>query len=124
MFHVPERFRITRGQYGSDSSYGNNGAFRINRGRTIFYVIASDGMSWEHVSVHCSSDGKERTPTWAEMCFIKELFWDEEDCAVQYHPAKSEYINQHKFTLHLWRPTNAIVPIPDKIMVGIQKLIL
>lgn len=119
MFHVPEKYRVTSGQYGSDSSFGNNGAFSFSRGRTQFCIIASDGEGWEHVSVHCISDGKERTPTWSEMCFIKSLFWDEQDCAIQYHPAKSEYVNMHKFTLHLWKPVNATIPIPDKILVGI-----
>lgn len=118
MFHVIETYRITRGQFGSDSTYGNNGAFSIGRGRTRFAIIASDGEGWEHVSVHCITEGKERTPTWSEMCFVKELFWDEQDCVIQYHPAKSEYVNMHKHTLHLWRPTNQIIPIPDKIMVG------
>jgi hypothetical protein len=119
MFHVPNRYRVTRGQYGSDNSYGNNGAFIINRGRTTFVIIASDGDFWEHVSVHCVTEGKDRTPTWPEMCFVKGIFWDEEDCVIQYHPAKSEYVNMHKHTLHLWRPVGQIIPIPDKIMVGI-----
>lgn len=120
MFHVPEKYRHKKGQYASDSSYGNNGAFWIDRGRTTFWIIASDGAGWEHVSVHCISEGKDRTPTWSEMCFIKDLFWDEEDCIVQFHPPKSEYVNQHKHTLHLWRPINELIPMPDKILVGVQ----
>lgn len=119
MFQVPEKYRITKGFQGSDSSYGNNGAFKIDRGRTQFFIIASDGEGWEHVSVHCISDGKERTPTWSEMCFIKSIFWDEWDCTIQFHPAKSEYVNMHKHTLHLWRPINATIPTPNKILVGI-----
>jgi hypothetical protein len=118
MFHVREEYRVKNGTYGSDSTYGNNGAFKINRGRTTFAIIASDGEGWEHVSVHCISEDKERTPTWSEMCFIKELFWDEDDCVIQYHPAKSEYINLHKFTLHLWRPVGVAIPTPPKFMVG------
>ncbi len=121
MFHIIEKYRVTTGKYGSDKTYGNNGVFQINRGRTTFCIVASDGSIenelWEHISVHCISEGKERTPTWSEMCFVKDLFWDDDDCVIQYHPAKSEYINTHKHTLHLWRPTNLIIPIPDKIMV-------
>jgi hypothetical protein len=120
MFKVPESNRITKGAYSSDKSFGNNGAFVINRGRTSFHVIASDGVGWEHVSVHCVSEGKERTPTWSEMCFIKDMFWDEQDCVIQFHPPKSEYINMHKHTLHLWRSINEPVPIPNKILVGFQ----
>ena len=28
-FHVPNKFRIRAGRYGSDESYGNNGAFDV-----------------------------------------------------------------------------------------------
>jgi len=119
MFKVPEIYRVMKGAYGSDSSYGNNGAFRIKRGgRTEFIIIASDGEGFEHVSVHCITEGLDRTPMWAEMCFVKDLFWGEVDCVIQYHPAKSEYINMHKHTLHLWRPIGINFPIPDKILVG------
>lgn len=119
MFHVPEKNRISKGRLASDSSFGNNGAFLIDRGRSQLWIIASDGEGWEHVSVHCVSDTKERTPTWSEMCFVKDLFWDESDCIIQYHPAKSEYVNMHKFALHLWKPIGVSIPIPEKILVGI-----
>jgi hypothetical protein len=52
------------------------------------------------------------------MCYIKDLFWDKDDCVIQYHPAQSEYVNLHKHTLHLWRPTHETFPIPNKILVG------
>lgn len=121
MFHVPERYRMSKGPYGSDSYAGNWGMFKIQRTiRTVLYAMASDGLGWEHVSVHCVSEGKERCPTWAEMCFIKDLFWDGDDVAIQYHPRKSEYVNMHPFTLHLWRPVGAELPTPDPLLVGIN----
>lgn len=129
-FHVPERLRLPVGfTMGSDSSYGNNGAFVIPSpvpSRTMF-VIASDGQDWdacglpgepwEHVSVHCEEGKKSRVPTWAEMCRVKELFWDDEDVVVQFHPKKSEYVNNHESTLHLWRPVNGRLPTPPPITV-------
>jgi hypothetical protein len=124
MFHVPNKYRISKEDHpmlGSDSSYGNSGAFRIPIDKNILaFVIASDGGKWEHVSVHIVEDGKNETPAWEEMCKIKEIFWDEEDCVIQYHPAKSEYVNNHKHTLHLWRPVNIEIPIPPSIMVGVK----
>ena len=101
----------------SDATYGNNGAFKISRGRTTILAIASDGEGWEHVSIRAVTDGKDRTPTWAEMCFIKDLFWEPEDCAIQYHPAQSQYVNTHKHVLHLWRPINQQIPTPNKHLV-------
>jgi hypothetical protein len=122
MFHVPEKCRIVTGRIGSNSSFGNNGAFELPpiRGGRKMFVIASDGMGWEHVSVHVL-DGKElRTPTWGEMCCVKDLFWDEEDVVMQLHPKQSEYVNNHPHTLHLWRPTDAAIPTPPSILVGVR----
>jgi len=62
-------------------------------------VLASTDGGWDHVSVSRGS----RDPYWAEMCKIKDLFFDDEECAVQYHPKKSEYVNLHPHCLHLWR---------------------
>jgi hypothetical protein len=122
MFKVPEKYRVTSSNhFATDSSYGNNGVFIIPlSNRSTAYTIASDGESWEHVSVHIVSDGKDRTPTWTEMCKIKDMFWGDDDCVVQYHPPKSDYVNNHKHTLHLWRPVNIEIPRPDSILVGIK----
>ena len=120
MFHVPEQYRITDGQMASDKSYGNNGAFRIPVSGFKFlnmFIIASDGMDWEHVSIHLSDGIMGSTPTWDDMCKIKDMFWDEEDCVVQYHPPKSKYVNVHKHTLHLWRPMNRVIPLPPSKLI-------
>jgi hypothetical protein len=113
MFHVPEPYRITAGALGSDASFGNNGAFRVPLGTRYFTVIASDLGDWEHVSVSTPS----RPPTWDEMCQIKALFWDAEDAVMQLHPPQSTYVNNHPFCLHLWRPVEATLPLPPKILV-------
>lgn len=70
---------------------------------------------FEHVSVSLA----HRCPTWEEMCKVKDLFWDAEDVVVQFHPAKSDYVNLAKTCLHLWRWTKGIFPQPNKIEVGI-----
>lgn len=76
-------------------------------------VIASWGMGWEHVSVSFT----DRCPRWDELCVIKDMFWDDEECVVQYHPPKSRYISVHPYCLHLWRPTEAEIPQPPLICV-------
>src|SRR5512137_2167166 len=107
-FKVPEKYRVKDGIMRSDSTYGNNGVFmvKILKLKAILHCQASDGFLYEHVSVSTHS----RCPTWEEMCFIKDLFWDEEDCVIQYHPPKSEYINCHPTCLHLWRPIGIEIP--------------
>jgi hypothetical protein len=114
MFKTPNEYRIRGGELGSTDEIGNNGAFMIPYQSFILRVIASDGMGWEHVSVSLPN----RCPNWREMCFIKDLFWDAEDVVIQYHPAKSEYVNRHETTLHLWRPVGVEIPTPPKELVG------
>lgn len=124
MFKVPEQFRIKNGSHGSNSTYGNNGAFIIpfkpSKALIKMFVIASDYEGWEHVSV--SVKGAKRCPSWEAMCFIKDLFWDDEDAVIQFHPPKSEYVNTHAYTLHLWRPIGQAFPLPDSILVGVKGL--
>lgn len=117
MFKVPEKFRITDGPYGSTAEFGNSGAFdvRLKNGQRVF-VIASDGFDWEHVSVSRS----DRCPTWDEMCQIKDMFWGEDDCVVQFHPPKSEYVNNHPNCLHLWRHAECDFKTPPSILVGVK----
>jgi hypothetical protein len=117
-FRVPNKFRVREGKMGSDDSIGNSGAFiiKLKHSQTVF-VIASDALGWEHVSV----SRRDRCPTWEEMCQIKNLFWEDTDCVVQFHPPKSEYVNNHQFCLHLWRPTNQQLPMPASLLVGLKE---
>ena len=78
--------------------------------------MSSDGAGWDHVSV--SLTDPKKTPNWREMCYIKDLFFDEEETVIQYHPPKSEYVNVHQGCLHMWRPHDREIPLPDKDMVG------
>jgi hypothetical protein len=123
MFHAPNKFRLkNHPTMASDDGYGNNGAFVIPiEDKVTVFIIASDGEGWEHVSVHVVDSGHDTTPLWEEMCTIKDLFWDEEDCVVQFHPPKSEYVNQHEHCLHLWRQCGVNWKSPDSILVGLKK---
>ena len=80
MFRVPEKYRLTTGRNKSSFRNGNNGAFIIPNQRKpkhTFFIIASDGAGWEHVSI--SMKGAVRPPSWSDMCYIKDLFWGDED---------------------------------------------
>lgn len=116
--------RMTSGPVASDDSYGRNGAFRFVRGPSVIYAIASDGTGaqepgeeFEHVSVHVSEHKGKRCPTWAEMCWIKNIFWEPNEVVIQYHPAEKDYVNTHPHTLHLWKPLGVELPRPSKLCV-------
>lgn len=112
---VPEQYRIRSGAYGTTEANGNNGAFVVplKANKQQVHVIASDEGGWEHVSV----SRRDRCPTWAEMCEVKDLFFGEDEWVMQYHPARSDYVNDHPFCLHLWRPTGEAIPKPPFWMV-------
>lgn len=77
-------------------------------------VIASAGEGWDHVSVSLQS----RCPVWAEMVFIKNTFFKEDEWAVEYHPPPSKNISVHPYCLHLWRPMLDILPFPPTYMIA------
>jgi hypothetical protein len=54
------------------------------------------------------------------MAFVKDLFWHDDECVVQFHPPKSEYINNHPYCLHLWKPPYE-VKLPPSILVGVKE---
>jgi len=126
MFKVPNEFRLRNHVLlGSTNAIGNNGLFIIPHYKILDYELrcqASDGEGWEHVSVSVGRKRKEptRCPTWIEMCYIKDLFWHREDVVIQFHPAEKDYINMHEYVLHLWRPINMMLPIPNPILVGLK----
>lgn len=119
-FHVPSTYRVKTGRMASSEAHGNNGAFVIANPKAAhpFNVIASEGLGWEHVSVSMP----DRCPTWAEMCYIKNLFWDPGDAVMQLHPPADDYVNNHEFCLHLWRPMGQQIPLPPAFMVGYKGL--
>jgi len=122
MFHYPDKY-VYKNQHNKDGGY-----FLIphpNIAFMKFFCVASSGMGWEHVSISiCKTVGtrlqqEHRSPTWMEMSIIKDIFWDPEDAVMQLHPPRSQYVSQHPYCLHLWRPTNQTIPLPDPILVGI-----
>lgn len=102
-------------RYGDDGGIGE--VYRA--GKPFASVIWSNGGGWEHVSI--APYKRSHTPTWDEMCDLKDMFFHDDETVVQYHPAKSEYVNNMPNCLHLWRPLNEVMPTPPSIMVGVKK---
>lgn len=112
--------RLRDGWFATDNSDGFNGFFFVQgpKGARL-KIMSTDGIdpeveNWEHVSVSV----EHRCPNWEEMCFVKDLFWDDEECVVQFHPPKSQYVNHHPYCLHLWKHRTDKVKYPPTIFVG------
>jgi hypothetical protein len=120
----PEQFRWADAPHGYHSSEDDPfGWFiipaRHANGRTLA-CLATDGedTGWQHVSVSIES---KRCPSWEEMCIVKNLFWNDDQEVVQFHPPKSEYVNNHPGCLHLWRHITGH-RLPPSILVGNKQL--
>lgn len=118
-----DKYRVTIGLYASNAG-DDYGCFLFpGPGDASLRVIASPGnaheeIPWEHISVSTA----HRCPTWEEMCWIKDIFWDKEESVMQLHPPESTWINNHPFCLHLWRPLDGNIPLPPQIAVGLKGL--
>ena len=82
-------------------------------------VICSTGAGWEHVSV--SPYHHRVTPSWSDMCKIKDIFWDDDEAVIQIHPPKADYVNNMPNCLHLWRCTYRSMVLPPSVLVGLRK---
>jgi hypothetical protein len=106
---LPARFRA----YEGDDTCG---AFVVKSpiDKADLVVMASSDFGWEHVSV----SRRNRCPNWAEMSYVKGLFFKNEETVMQLHVPSSDHINDHPNCLHLWRPTHQEIPRPHGWMVG------
>lgn len=106
--------RIIIGERDSD---GMSGVIQMPLWRGTF--IASWGGGWDHVSVAPSQ--KRITPSWDDMCAIKDIFFEDDEWVVQFHPAKDQYVSNVSNCLHLWKPQKQELPIPPSCLVGARK---
>ena len=113
---------------GETENDGMGGSYYDKDSGKYLNFIFSYQMGWEHLSVSMPS----RTPTWDMMCRMKDIFWNEDETCIEYHPAKSQYVNMHKHCLHIWRPVlnddficdpeskETLIPIPPHYLVGFR----
>lgn len=121
---MAEKARVRDGAYGTNrgDTFGHFKA--VAPSGAYLFVMAADGTEtrFDHVSVSVlrDKDGThkpDRCPTWEEMVWVKSLFWDDEECVIEYHPPRSKYVNNHNYVLHLWKPLDAEIPLPPSICV-------
>lgn len=122
---IPEQYRKDHPLLPLTPGDLDGGYFKIPHydiANYYFLCTASAGQSWEHVAVilHSPKRKVNRCPTWLEMCHLKDLFWDKEEAIMQLHPPGSDWVSNHPYCLHLWRPLLADIPMPPSAMVGVK----
>lgn len=87
--------------------YAYAGYIKLPGSKTCTVVWSENEMGWEHVSV--APKHKYVMPTWDDMCFLKDVFFTDDEEAYQIHPKKSDYVNIKDNCLHLWRPREGVL---------------
>ncbi len=108
---LPEKYEKFKQKhpFAYKSSYGDpQGFFRIPIGKKTLSVMVGSGGGWDHVSVSL----KHRCPTWEEMCFIKNIFFEKNELVIQFHPPEENYYSFHKYCLHMWKPWHQKIELP------------
>lgn len=117
-YNVLDKYRYKKQPFASNDG-DDFGLFFIPTTTNQVLNVLSSGyknQEWYHVSVSLPN----RCPTWDEMAKIKNLFFGEEITAIQFHPKKSEYINNHPYCLHLWWKVGTDYELPPSILTGVK----
>lgn len=120
MNQILEKYRFKGSLWGTKEGESFGLFFIPNKELKKLKVICSPmdaKEGWQHVSVSLPN----RCPTWQEMSMIKNLFWGEEETVIQFHPKKSEHINNHPYCLHLWKKIGEEYELPPSILTGIKE---
>lgn len=114
-----EMYRVIRGKYKSQRG-DTFGLFYIPFKTVTLKVIVCDGSEsgWDHVSVSLPN----RCPNWVEMSHVKDLFFSDDETVVQFHPKRSEYVNNHPYCLHLWKKVGEEYELPPSTLTGLKDL--
>ena len=100
----------------AEGQNGFHGAYYDMLTKKWLNFVFSYSCGFEHLSVSMPN----RTPSWEQMCMMKDVFWNEDEVCMQLHPKKEEYVNNHNHCLHIWKPTTQEIPQPPSILVGIR----
>lgn len=95
--------RFTRLEAGKYHVYTGMVQWHDISGNVIFGYNEAGMM--EHVSFSCSN--KKKIPSWEQMCRLKDMFFKQDEMAVQIHPRGDRYVhgvNGLGNVMHLWRP--------------------
>lgn len=83
-----EKYRRVHPTLGASPVGTDYGYFEVNGMRIISSGSGRETdrllTEWEHVSISLP----KRVPTWAELCFVKSLFWSDDETVLQFHPKK------------------------------------
>lgn len=116
-----EKFRHTKPGAALSSNEGDRfGVFYIQNAASSFIILfdsgedhgGNPGTGWERAEMRVAAHSGDRVPIYAEMDWLKGLFWDDDECAVQMHLPKHERRQAPPNTLYLWKEAGKEFPRP------------
>jgi len=116
---VPGHWRLAeaiRWPPGSGNIAGHLFEHKLTELRVIrSFSTIKGGEKWVHISV----SRPDRLPSWEELTKVKNEFLGEDVEAYQVLPRKEDYVNTHRYCLHLWMPADKkrrVANLQDLIM--------
>ena len=94
----------------SDDSDGWNGHFLVPIEGQTWCIVLSDREGWKHLAIFNATN--LMIAPWSVMAMAKDLFYGDDEWAVQYYPPKDHAIGNSAFRLHLWSPLNETLAHP------------
>ncbi len=76
-------------------------------------ILSVEHRSGEDRWLHVSVSREHSIPSWEDLGLVKDLFIGRDRAAVQILPKANEYVNFHKYTLHLWSNLEKERFVPD-----------
>ena len=115
---------LSNGKLNILKHFDEDGVFSISSNytdpitRKQYFVKFTYGFGWEHLS----ASQRNRIPDWDTMCKLKDIFWRDDECCVQFHPKKEDYVNNDEHTLHIWKQIDKDYEMPPSILVGFKDM--
>lgn len=93
--------------------FHNGKALRVTKGNSKgLLIICTIGQELDHKDwVHISYSRSDRIPDYQDTKFVLDNFVIDKT-AIAVYPPKNQYVNDHKYCLHLWIPIGHN-PLPD-----------
>ncbi|MDE5860853.1 MAG: hypothetical protein K2H28_01515 [Ruminococcus sp.] len=83
------------------------------RHRKRIFFTAKWNDNWEQVYISRVSN----RPKWDELCETKEIFWNDDECVIQYIPSESMHKDKYNNCLYLWKSVSVEIPIPPETLI-------
>lgn len=90
-------------------------------------VSTKDGWELVRITLKKMADkktnrvvGVDRSLTREECCIVKDLFWNPEECVVDFIGPMTHYVGNIVHSTFLWRPVDNPLPVPNLVFAPLK----